>query len=200
MSETAYKDDAKRIERDYVRPESTSPEEIEADLENADFANPDEVGEWILSDEDVGGAALDPHSEGVTTREQVESDVEQADGVGYSDNRREAVTDSIASEIGAPSESELRGAQARAIGNADTITPEGGSTPVSVVRGNNGEPVAAVGGGSSAGPAVAEEQGVPHYSSPQSFSDSMSAKPAPDGSKALLYTNDGTDAVGEVDL
>ncbi len=196
--DTEYGEDAQRIERDYVRPESTSPEEIEEDLENADFANPEEISEWILSEEDVGGAALDPHSEGVTTREQIESDVEQADGVGYSESRREEVTDAIARDVGAPSESDLQQAQLQAITSGEQVTPEGGSTSVSVVTNQSGEPVAAVGGGSSAGPKVAEEQGVPHYSSPQQFNDSMSAKPAPDGSRALLYANG--DAIGEVNL
>lgn len=196
--DTEYGEDAKRIEREYVSPDSTSPEEIEEDLENADFANPDEVADWILSEEDVGGPTLDPHSDGVTTREEVESAVEQADGVGYSESRREAVTDSLSSEIGAPTESELRGAQARAIGGADDVTPEDSSTTVSLVRDQNGEPAAVVGGTSRSGPEAAEEYGVDHYSSPQEFSDSMSVKPAPDGSRGLLYA-DGN-AVGEVDL
>ena len=198
--DTEYGEDAQRIERDYVRPTSTDPDEIEADLENADFANPEEIAEWILSSEDVGGEALEPHSQGVTTREQIESDVEQADGVGYSESRKDAVTSEIARDVGAPSESELRQAQLEAVTQADQVTPEGGSTGVSVIKGPEGEPVAAVGGGSRAGPQVADEQGVPHYSSPQQFNDSMTAKPAPDGSRALLYTNDGADAVGEVSL
>jgi len=200
FDDSDYDEDAKRIASDYVSPDSTSQDDYEQDLEEADFANPAEIAEGLFSEEDVGGSVTDPHSQGVTTREDIERDVEQADDVGYPDDRREAITDKLSRDVGAPTESELQQAQLSAIANADNVTPEGGSTPVSVIRDPDGEPVAAVGGGSRAGPEVAEDQGVPHYSSPQEFNDSMSAKPAPDGSKALLYTNDEQDAVGEVDL
>lgn len=194
---SGYEEDARRIERDYVDPSSTSPSEIEADLEANDFANPDEVAEWILSDEDVGGPALDPHSDGITTREEIARAVGEADEVGYTGSRQEAVTSSIASDVGAPSESALQRAQLQAL-TGETVTPEGGSTQVSIVSNTEGEPVAAVGGGSSAGPQVAEERGLRHYSSPTEFNESMTAQPAPDGSRALLYANG--DAVGEVGL
>lgn len=198
--DTEYEEDARRIEREYVDPTATTEAEIENELRNADFAEDavEDIKDWILNTEDVGGPALDPHSDGVTTREQIEQAVEQADSVGFSESRKDSVTSEIAQDVGAPTESELRGAQARAIGGADDVTPEGTTTTVSLIRGTDGEPAAVVGGTSRTGPEAAEEFGVDHYSSPQEFSDSMSVQAAPDGSRGLLYANGN--AVEEVSL
>ena len=202
-SASEYSEDAQRIERDYVNPESTSRAEVEADLEAADFANPDEVGEWVTSAEDVGITPETAHTDGITTREQVEAAVEQADEVGYSSDRREALTDTVSRDVGAPSQSDLQRAQIQTLAQ-ESVTPseviEGDTrtSQISVVRNQQGEAVAAIGGGGSAGEDVAQELGATHYSSPQSYNDSMTAKPAPGGRKALLYS-DG-EAVGEVDL
>lgn len=202
--DTEYEEDARRIEREYVSPSSTTREEIEQDLQAEDFANEavDDIKEWILSEEDVGGPALAPHSDGVTTREEIEQAVEQADGVGYGQGRHEAVTSEIARDVGAPSESELQQATMSAVSEAvqpgEVIEGDDRSTPVSVVRDTDGNVAGTVGG--AAARDVAEEMGAEHLGDLNDFRDSMTVRPAPDGSRGLLYAGDGDVAVGEVNL
>lgn len=202
-SASEYKEDARRIERDYVDPSSTSRGDIESDLKDADFGNPGEIADWMMDETDVGLDSSNTHLDGVTTREEVERAVNEADDIGYSSDRREALTDAVSKDVGAPRESDLRSAQFQAL-SQESVTPgeviEGDSrrSQISVVRNMDGDPVATIGGGGSAGRDVAEALGATHYSSPQQFNDSMSAKPAPDGREALLYSDD--EAVGRVDL
>lgn len=194
-----YSEDARRIERDYVDPSSTTTADIEADLREADFGNPEEVAGGIMDEEDVGLDSSNTHLDGVTTREQVADAVAEADKIGYSEDRKGALTDAVSKKVGAPRESDLRSAQARTVAQADQVTPEGGSTSVSVVRNSDGDAVAAFGGGSKKrGQSVAEETGAKYYSSPDAYMASLSAKPAPGGREALLYS-DG-EPVGRVDL
>lgn len=200
-----YKDDARRIEKKYINPESETDDEVKADLEDADFAQAsiDEIKEWMLTREDVPLNETNAHRDGVTTREEVQREVEDADDVGFSTDRRESITTEVSREIGAPTESDLQRAEIQMV-SQETVTPgdviEGDtrSSQISVVRNQQGEPVATIGGAGSSGRDVAEELGAEHYSSPQEYTDDLSAKPAPDGRRALLYS--GGEAVGEVDL
>lgn len=202
--DTEYEEDARRIEREYINPTSTSQDDVEEDLRNENFAEGaiDDIKDWILSEEDVGGPALDPHSDGVTTREEIHEAVENADGVGYSSSHRDSVTSAIARDVGAPTESELQQAQLSAL--SESVTPgemiEGDdrSTPSSVVRDTEGDPVGIV--GPQSGQEIAEEMGVEYLgSSPSDFADDLSVQAAPDGSRGLLYYN-GRAAIAEVDL
>lgn len=210
MSASEYQEDARRIERDYVDPESTEIEEIREDLEDADFAAAaiDDIEDWIPSRDDIA-VPEDPddaHSGGILTRDEVESAVNQADDIGYSEERRDALTDNVSRQIGAPEASELQQAQLQQV--TESVTPsevvEGDtrSTPVSVVRDTEGDVVGTVG---AEGPstAVAEEVGGEHLGDLNEFRSSQRAQPAPGGRQAGLYVETPSGErrmVGEVDL
>lgn len=203
MSAAEYSDDAQRIERDYVDPNSQSYADVLDDLEDADFVNGKEVADWMLTRDDVDITGDTAHTNGVTTREEVAEAVSKADDVGYSEERKNALTDGVSRDVGAPKESELRKAEIGMV--SETTTPsaeiEGDTrtSQLSLVRNQGGDVVGVVGGGGSAGKDVAEQLGADHYGGIKEFTDSLYAKPAPDGRKALLYDADG-DTVGEVDL
>lgn len=200
-----YREDARRIERDYVDPSSETTDDVAKDLENADFAQAsiDEIKEWVLTRDDVPLNDTNAHRDGVTTREDVLSEVEDADDVGFSTDRRESITTEVSREIGAPTEGDLQQAEIRMV-SQESVTPgdviEGDDrrSQISVVRNQEGEAVATIGGAGSSGRDVAQALDAEHYGSPQEYTDSLSAKPAPDGRRALLYS--GGEAVGEVDL
>lgn len=210
MSASDYADDARRIERDYVDPESTSIEEIREDLEDADFAAaaiPD-IEDWIPSRGDIR-VPSDPdeaHEGGVLTREKVEKAVVQADDIGYSEERRDALTDGVSREIGAPSEENLRASQVQqvteSVAPADVVEGDERTTPVSIVRNTEGEVVGTV-GASGPGEAVAEEVGGEHLGDLNEFRSRQRSQPAPDGRRAALTVETPSgrrEIVGEVDL
>lgn len=203
MSAAEYSDDAQRIERDYVDPNSTTYDDVMGDLEEADFGNPDEIADWMLTTDKVGVTPDTAHTDGVTTREQVAEAVNDADEIGYSEERKKALTDRVSHDVGAPSESDLTRATIGMVNEQTTpseqIEGDSRTSQLSLVRNQGGDVVGVIGGGGSAGRDVADELGADHYGSVQGFTKSLSAKPAPDGRKALLYDKDG-DALGEVDL
>lgn len=202
MDAEEYPDDVRRILDKYVDPESVTNAETKADLDDWDFANSQEVADALPTRDDVEIDRDTAHSDGVTTREEVEQKVAEADEVGV-DERRDALTDAVAREVGAPTEQELQRAQIEAVN--DTVTPgdviEGDdrTSQISVVRDTSGDVVATVGGAGSTGRDVADELGADHYGSIEDFADGMSVEPAPDGRRGLLRDRDG-DAVGEVEL
>lgn len=203
-----YKEDAERIERDYVDPSSETREEVRQDLEDADFAQAaiDDIEDWIPTREDVEipSTPEEAHDGGVMTREQVESAVSQAEdakGADYSDAREDALTDAVSQEIGAPTQQNLETSQIQTV--SESVTPsevfedDTRSTPVSVVRDTEGDVVGTV-GSRKAGQDVAEEVGGEYLGDLNEYRSSMTAKPAPGGDRAMLYVDD--EAVGEVDL
>ncbi|GAA0196684.1 hypothetical protein GCM10009536_64900 [Streptomyces thermocarboxydus] len=200
ITDTEYAEDADRIEREYIDPSSTSEDDLEADLRDNDFAEGaiKDIKEWFTTSDDVSDALGEPHSDGVTTREEIEGILDDQSAEIGNTSRKEEIVSEVARDVGAPTPAELRRAQAQAIGGADDVTPEDSSTTVSLIKGPDGEPAAVVGGTSRTGPEAAEEHGVSRYASPQEFADSLSTKPAPDGRRALLYANG--DPVGEVSL
>jgi hypothetical protein len=112
-------------------------------------------------------------------------------------DRSGAIADEVANEIAAPSESELQSAEIDSL-TQDTVTPEGGSTPVSVVRNQSGDAVATIGGGSNQREQVADQVGADRsYSSPQEAVDDLGGIPSPDGDSLGLTL--GNDVIGEVD-
>jgi len=199
-----YSDDAKRIKRDYTDAEDVTEDELREALRDADFADAaiDEImGDgWFPTADEVSEAVGEPHSDGITTREDVGDAVDAVDEVGYGDDTHDALTDAVSREVGAPSEQEAQRASIEAV--SDTVTPgeviEGDerSTPVSVVRNTDGETIGTVGG--NAADDVADELGVRSFGDVNEFSSSLSVRPAPGGNEGLVYAGD--EAVGEVDL
>lgn len=209
-SASEYEEDARRIERDYVDPDSTSIEEIREDLEDYDFAAAaiDYIEDWIPSRGDIP-VPEDPeeaHEGGVMTREMVDKAVEQADKIGYSGARKQALSDGVSREIGAPRESDLRSAQleqvTESVSPAAIVEGDERTTPVSIVRNTEGDVVGTV-GASGPGEAVAEEMGGEHLGDLNEFRSRQRSQPAPGGRQAGLYleTPSGQrELVGEVDL
>lgn len=207
MSASEYREDAERIERDYVDPESETREEVRQDLEDADFAQaaiddiaPEGSEGWILTREDVGvpSSPEEAHDGGIITREEVESAVSQAEsskGADFSSSREDALTDAVSQEIGAPTEENLRAAQTQTL--SDTVTPEGSSTPASVIRNQSGDAVAVI-GTSKGGRQVAEDLGADYVGGMKEYQSNLSIKPSPSGSEGLMYYKG--EPVGEVDL
>ena len=196
MVEDAYKDDAKRIERDYVGSDSVTRDEIEQDLEDRDFNTDaiDDIVEWLGTREDVELDSSNAHEGGITTREDVRDRMRSDLGDKVAETRSGAIEEAVAREIGAPRERDLRAEQMRLV-SAETV----GDTPTSVVRDSRGNPVATIGGGSRAGPEVSEEIGAQrHYASPREAIEDMRSAPAPDGSSAAITLGDTV--VGEVEI
>jgi hypothetical protein len=198
----AYEDDAERIERDYVDPDSATEQEIRDDLEDAGFDESaidsfvDDVVEQMGTVDDVGVDLGNAHGDGITTQQDVERAVEEMGSDEIVGDRSGAIADEVANEIAAPSESELQSAEIDSL-TQDTVTPEGGSTPVSVVRNQSGDAVATIGGGSNQREQVADQVGADRsYSSPQEAVDDLGGVPAPDGSSLGLTLGD--DVIGEV--
>lgn len=112
MGSSPDEDDVERVDREYVDPDSTTRDEIRADLEDAgiegDAATAFETR--MLTASAVAQAAEDAES-GVVTREDVESAVSRS-SVPHALSRENALVDAASQEIGAPTESSL--AQARA--------------------------------------------------------------------------------------
>lgn len=198
-----YEDDARRIARDYVDPEAVDVEEIADELRDADFADAavDDVLSWFPDSEEVTTSLGEPHDEGITTREDVERVVDEVDEVGYEDERRDALTDAVSREVGAPSEAEARRAQLTAVSESvspgDVIEGDDRSTPVSVVRSQSGDVVGTVGPAGS-GADVADELGTEYIGGPNDLTEQMRVEPAPGGREGLVYVDD--DPVGEVEL
>jgi len=202
-----YEEDVERIEREYVGSDSVDPDQILEDLEEAGFdfdegdrgAFKDAIMDGIASTDDVGVEPNRAGRDGITTREDVEQAVRETASSGKiaSGGRSDAITDAVASEVGAPSEGDLQRAQQDTLTGGETIdTTDTLST--SVVRDSRGNAVATIGGGKR-GREVSEDIGAQrHYSSPQEAVDDMGAAPSPDGSSAALTLGD--DVVGEVDL
>lgn len=204
MVEDKYRDDAERIERDYVSPNGAlTADEIEDALEENDFADAaiDDISDWIATPDDVMDELGEPHSNGVTTREDVERATESANRDKAAEARAPDLSDHVSRDVGAPDSDELRRAQLSTFD--DTTTPDdvlgegAGKQSVSIVRNQSGDPVATVGGGSG-GRQVADELGATHYTNPQEYNDDMTVDPAPDGREGLLRLRG--EAVGEVDL
>lgn len=201
-----YKEDAARIERDYIKPESTDEDDIKADLEDADFAG-DSIGDilsWMADSDDVTGELGDPHTDGVTTREDVQNAVDSVGRNYQAEGRADNLTDAVSGKIGAPSQGELQRAQFGAIASGETTTPnealgrsDAGKQSVTLVENTQGEVVGTVGGGKG-GREVADSLGARHYTNPQEFNDSMTVTPTPDGRAGILRA-DG-EPIGEVDL
>lgn len=115
-----YPDDAARIERDYVSPDSATQAEVQSDLEAAGFEGKplgQFSGDIVTSDEVVDEVS---ESRGITTRETVE---DVADSVvsdkGYNSSRSDVVADEAAKDLVAPSSSEVDQARQQAVQNAD---------------------------------------------------------------------------------
>lgn len=135
MSEAEYADDIARVERDYTDPQSTSREDVRADLEDSDFANETipMFEDGILTEDEIevpDRTGTDP-----TTREDVSELVDAAKRDDQSGFRSDAVTDAVATKEAAPSKADLDQARvAIASENLTDETPEGLSTPTSVLR------------------------------------------------------------------
>lgn len=194
-----YEEDARRIKSDYTDPDDVEEGDLRDALEDADFAQSsiDDVLSWIPNAEEVREAVGEPHADGITTREDVEAAVDSVDGVGYDDGSHDALTDAVASEVGAPTEQEARRVQIEAT-TGDVRTPEDGrSTSASVVRNTHGDAVGVV-GPKGWGSEVAETEGVEYLGGPNQLAETMSVKPAPGGREGLAYVRG--EPVGEVDL
>jgi len=199
----AYEEDAERIEREYVESDSATEAEIREDLDEAGFDQSaiddfvDDVVDAMASVEDLGIDRVDgPHSDGITTREDVERAAEDVAAEEIAGDRTGAIADRAADDIAAPSESELQQSQIQTL-TQDSVVPEGGSTPVSVVRNQSGDAVATIGGGSNQRQQVADQVGAERsYSSPQEAVDDLSGQLSPDGSSLGLKLGD--DVIGEV--
>jgi hypothetical protein len=197
-----YEDDAARIEREYVDPDSATEQDIRDDLDEAGFDESaidsfvDDVVDQMGTVEDVGLDRGNAHADGITTAQDVERAVEEMSSDKISSDRNGAIADEVSSEIAAPSESELQNDEVQTL-TQETVTPEGGSTPVSVVRNQSGDAVATIGGGSNQREQVADQVGAERsYSSPQEAVDDLGGVPAPDGSSLGLTLGD--DVIGEV--
>jgi len=196
-----YSDDAKRIKRDYTDAEDVTEDELREALRDADFADAaiDEIigGGWFPTADEVSEAVGEPHSGGITTREDVGDAVDAVDEVGYDDDTHDALTDAVSREIGAPSEQEARRVQTQAVTDDVRSPDDGRSTSASVIRNTDGDAVGVV-GPKGWGSEVAESEGVEYLGGPGDLTENMSVKSAPGGSEGLVYVGD--DAVGEVDL
>jgi len=197
-----YEEDAERIEQEYVESDSATEAEIREDLDEAGFDQSaiddfvDDVVDAMASVEDLGIDRETAHSDGITTREDVERAAEDVAAEEIAGDRTGAIAERAADDIAAPSESELQQSQIQTL-TQDSVVPEGGSTPVSVVRNQSGDAVATIGGGSNQRQQVADQVGAERsYSSPQEAVDDLSGQLSPDGSSLGLKLGD--DVIGEV--
>jgi hypothetical protein len=178
------------------------------DLEGRVDAVADEVRQDVATVEDVERAVRDRQDQAAaegrpTFRGDVEGAVDEvAQGKEFVGESPDEVTAEQAREVGAPSETEFRGAAARTIASADSVNPsevlEGtrSETPVQVIRDTDGGVVAATGAQrEELGEQVAEQYGV-EYMSAQEVEDSLGTRGTGDRVSLTL----GGRKVGEVDV
>lgn len=210
MSSAAdYAEDARRIENQYIDPESTTQDEIRQDLEDAGFEHGiNDIENWFptVDDVDVPSDPDEAHSGGILTREEVRDRVRDADDVGFSGERTEALTDAVSRGVGAPSRESVQQSQFESISESvapsDVIPGDDRPSPVSVVRDTEGQIVGTV-GTRAAGPDVAEEIGGEYLGTLSEFQGSQRSQPAPDGRRAAIYVETPSGdrrMVDEVDL
>jgi len=121
---SGYEDDAPRIDREYVSPDSTTQAEIRQDLDDAGFPDkaidaiagePGEEG-WLVTEQDawdaVGGSVQDAGS--------VETELRRDDGV-VSEGRARGIAEDVANEINS-----ARGEAAQRVGSDGLARDESG--------------------------------------------------------------------------